>query len=120
MTHARLCAVLHLRQQGEKLQQLQQEKLPQQQKLLPQQQQTQLPQQQQTQLPQQQQKLPQQQQKLPQQQQEKLPQQEQEKLLPLPATAMHGIATETVELALPQCLFLPFSCLRSSPVSCSM
>merc|ERR1719275_222309 len=98
MTHARLCAVLHLRQQGEKLQQLQQEKLQQQQKLLPQQQQTQLPQQQQTQLP----------------------QQEQEKLLPLPATAMHGIATETVELALPQCLFLPFSCLRSSPVSCSM
>merc|ERR1711934_519407 len=112
---ARLCAVLHLRQQGEKLPQ--QQKLPQhqqQQTQLPQQQQTQLPQQQQTQLPQQQQ------QKLPQQQKQKLPQQEQEKLLPLPATAMHGIATETVELALPQCLFLPFSCLRSSPVSCSM
>merc|ERR1712117_989400 len=32
--------------------------------------------------------------------------------------AMH--ATLTMELAQPQCLFLPFSCLRSSPVFCSM
>merc|ERR1712210_297758 len=101
----------------------------QQQQTLPQQQQQTLPQQQQTlpqlfhrpekKLPQQHQQLPQQHQQLPQQQQEKLPQQL-GKELPLSATAMHSIATETMELALPQCLFLPFSCLRSSPVFCSM
>merc|ERR1711902_23386 len=45
-----------------------------------------------------------------------------ETLQPLPATAVYGTklhATLTMELAQPQCLFLPFSCLRSSPVFCS-
>merc|ERR1711902_459167 len=45
-----------------------------------------------------------------------------ETLPQLPATAVYGTklhATLTMELAQPQCLFLPFSCLRSSPVFCS-
>merc|ERR1712181_127733 len=41
--------------------------------------------------------------------------------LQLSATALHlSVMKERTELALPLCLFLPFSCLQSLPAFCSM